>query len=314
MADIHNELEAMIPSETVRKYVIETGYTFTDWQKAALFYHGTLTIQEQFLWLRKLSDSTSDTKLKSQITEYLSREEQAIAVFKNNKDRKFLYILKYAEDLEHYGKEYENNMFFFNYEATYCCGKKQGVPFAIGKYRPYTEVDSDADDYENYSVSDMWYDKNGNAVYFQSSEIPYCEDSDEDLSMNFRDMYYNVPYPFEKGDIVRCIGVESENQVGVVETSQKAYYEWENRIPYLANPPDDSDVQVRVVFPNNDGKFCHQHINPIFLEYYNAELNSDTTGKSVLDNLLLAGSRLYKGEAILDDLYYWEAEYRKMKK
>lgn len=42
------ELKAMIPSETVRKYVLETGYTFTDMQKAALLYHSNLVLREQY--------------------------------------------------------------------------------------------------------------------------------------------------------------------------------------------------------------------------------------------------------------------------
>lgn len=305
----NDELNALIPSEDVRRFVLEKGYTFTDWQKAALFYHGELTIEEQFSWLRKLSESTSDTRLKRQIIEYLKREEQAIAVFMDNKDRDFLYILKCTEEC------YEDKMYFFDYSAAYECGKKHNVPFVIEKYRPYTEFVPDKDDYENYSVSDMRYDEKGYAVYFQSSEIPYCEDSDEKMNSNFRDMYYSVPYIFEKGDIVRCIGVCGEDDYGVVETSQKEYSEWERRIPSLIYPPDYSDVQVRVVFPCDDGRLCHSHINPIYLERYNAKQNNDNSLSGVRDNLLITVSRLYKGEALLDDLYYWEAEYkRKMKK
>lgn len=45
----NDELNALIPSEDVRRFVLETGYKFTDWQKAALFYHGNLTVEETFL-------------------------------------------------------------------------------------------------------------------------------------------------------------------------------------------------------------------------------------------------------------------------
>lgn len=38
------ELNALIPSETVRQYVLDTGWTFTDVQKAALLYHSNLTV------------------------------------------------------------------------------------------------------------------------------------------------------------------------------------------------------------------------------------------------------------------------------
>lgn len=41
-----DELELLIPSETVREYVRETGWTFTDFQKAALLYHRGLPLKD----------------------------------------------------------------------------------------------------------------------------------------------------------------------------------------------------------------------------------------------------------------------------
>ena len=45
------ELKAMIPSETVRQYVLDTGWTFTDMQRAALLYHSGLPSKEISLGL-----------------------------------------------------------------------------------------------------------------------------------------------------------------------------------------------------------------------------------------------------------------------
>lgn len=42
------ELTAMIPSETVRNYVMESKWTFTDREKAALLYHSDLSLKEQY--------------------------------------------------------------------------------------------------------------------------------------------------------------------------------------------------------------------------------------------------------------------------
>lgn len=39
------ELKALIPSEDVRKHIVETNYEFNDWQKAALFYHRELPLE-----------------------------------------------------------------------------------------------------------------------------------------------------------------------------------------------------------------------------------------------------------------------------
>ena len=59
------EPKALIPSEDVRKHIVETNYEFNDWQKAALFYHRELPLEEQYLWLGSLKDKTEDVKLKN---------------------------------------------------------------------------------------------------------------------------------------------------------------------------------------------------------------------------------------------------------
>lgn len=45
------ELERMIPSKTVRDYVMETGWTFTDFQKASLLCHRGLLLKEEYSYL-----------------------------------------------------------------------------------------------------------------------------------------------------------------------------------------------------------------------------------------------------------------------
>ena len=57
------ELTAMIPSETVRNYVMESKWTFTDREKAALLYHGDLSLKEQYSRLGTLRDTTADKRL-----------------------------------------------------------------------------------------------------------------------------------------------------------------------------------------------------------------------------------------------------------
>ena len=72
------ELTAMIPSETVRNYVMESGWTFTDRERAALLYHSDLSLKEQYSRLETLGDTTTDEGLQQQLTEYLEREKRAI--------------------------------------------------------------------------------------------------------------------------------------------------------------------------------------------------------------------------------------------
>lgn len=71
------ELEILIPSETVRKYVMETGWTFTDREKAALLYHENRQWKKKCALLQVLADKTDDEELREQITEWLEWHEKA---------------------------------------------------------------------------------------------------------------------------------------------------------------------------------------------------------------------------------------------
>ena len=86
------ELKAKIPSETVRQYVLDTGWTFTDMQRAALLYHSGLPLEQQCSWLRTVRDKTKDECLRKQITEYLNLKEQGFQAFKENEDRRHIYV------------------------------------------------------------------------------------------------------------------------------------------------------------------------------------------------------------------------------
>lgn len=132
-------LEALIQSEYVREYVIKTGWTFTDDQKATLLANswiGNLPLEEQFYYLRVLRDSTNDTELKTQISSYLDRMERRCKRLKKEKSRI-------------------------------------------------------------------------NAIY-ENAEVE-----------QFVDMFFPLPNPFERGDIVRRVGSYKDEDFGIVETTQK---------------------------------------------------------------------------------------------
>jgi len=199
-------LATMVPSETVRRYIFETGWTFTDMEKAALLHHSDLPLEQKDSCLRDLQTRTEDERLRKQLSEYLSRE----VPFNEERDGYFTYI------------------------------------------------------------------------------------------------FYEVPNPFERGDIVRLVDTE---EYGIVETSQKQWQddlaryqldEWKQ----TGLRPDYSDVQIRVGILNSDGTFGHVHINPIDLERYQPL-------DSPMDKLLLCASDLYRGKGSLEELYVFTMGYRK---
>lgn len=66
------ELSAMIPSETVREYVRDTDWTFTDLQKAVLLYQSELPLEEKRSHLKDLYGKTADEKLQKELKDCLS--------------------------------------------------------------------------------------------------------------------------------------------------------------------------------------------------------------------------------------------------
>ena len=88
------ELELIVPSESVRKYVVDTGYMFSDWQRAALLYHNDMCIRQRLQYLQVIQEETADETLKDQIRRYIWTEEERLRLFKQNPDNKYVYLLK----------------------------------------------------------------------------------------------------------------------------------------------------------------------------------------------------------------------------
>lgn len=300
------ELEILIPSETVRKYVSETGYTFTDWQKAALLYRQDQPFSEAREALHLLCDTTDDTTLEYQLAQYLSREEKAFEMLKENPDRDFIYIATYKDDADT-----EETGYFFDYEMAFRYSTETKVAFSIEKHFVASEKvvkQFYADKYYDYPVAVIHYDENGKVEYFDNTEIdPADWNAGVEWHDWFANMFYEVPNPFERGDVVKVVGSED---YGIVETSQA---DWKEELERFKSPEgklrmDHSDVQLRVVFPDDNARFYHEHINPVFLE--RCELNWGTP----LMDLLYVTSDLYRGEGCLDNIRRYGEDYRKSKK
>lgn len=96
-----DELNALIPSEYVRNYVLEMGWVFTDEQKAVLLVHGDLSLQEQCSRLQALQKNTADRSLKERIAKYLNGEDLKLQAFKENSDKTCIYILEVKKKITH---------------------------------------------------------------------------------------------------------------------------------------------------------------------------------------------------------------------
>lgn len=302
------ESEILIPSDTVRKYISETGYTFTDWQIASILHlrdYPETAVRES---MRSLEETADDLSLKEQLTVYLTREDMAYQMLKENPDRDFIYIVTYKEDADT-----EEMSYFFDYESALRYGMGTKVAFRVEKHLVCDEKVMDQFDdgeYRDYAFATICYDENGKIDYFDSIELP---EAGWNTGIEWHDwfghMFYEVPNPFERGDIVKVVGSED---YGIVETSQA---DWKKDLERSKSPEeklhmDHSDVQLRVVFPDDNARFYHEHINPVFLERCGL---SDNPEDKELNDLLLCISEFYKGKGSIEDAQYYQEQYRKAK-
>lgn len=307
------ELEILIPSGYVRNYIKESGWAFTDREKASLLCHADIPWRERCQRMKDLQQRTHDGELKREISAYLDKAGMEYAAFKENGSRSHIYILKIREEGGSWDGEYLARGYFFDWKTAYGYGKKEDAPFEIEKHLAEGKKDLiESEDMETcgYTVAYLYFNEKGDEQYFGSLEME--NDAGDDFYENFRTAFYKVPNPFERGDIVRRVQTE---EYGIVEVSQKWWKE--KMIKFQSSEyrqrVDYSDVQIRVAFLNKDGTFSHDHINPIDLEWYCPEQKAG----SARDDLLLEAGAMYRNDdtaaslASLDELYYFTMKYRK---
>lgn len=295
-----DELNALIPSEYVRNYVLETGWVFTDEQKAVLLVNGELSLKEQCSRLRVLQ-KTVDQSLQERIEKYLNSEDLKFQAFKENSDKAYIYILKVEEEDDSYPGILPAE-YYFDLDLAYGCGRETNLPFMIEKYLVAAPgIGSQS----NLVTAFMKFNKDGEAVYF------YGAIQGDDREPEYFYDFIEVPNPFERGDIVRIVGTED---YGIVDTSQKW---WKSTLTKYKNGEllwkdwDFSEVQIRVELLCEDGSFSHCHINPLRLERYQPEEAWDKC--SAMDKLLLQASYICRGEGSLEMLYLSTMAYRRSK-
>lgn len=311
------ELEIMIPSGYVRNYIKESGWIFTDREKASLLYHADIPWRERCQRLKDLWRRTQNGELKRQIYVYLDKIQMEYASFKENGDRSHIYILKIREEDGSWDGEYLARGYFFDWESAYRYGKKEDVTFGIEKYLvggKKNPLGSQDEEICGYTSAYLYFNEKGDEQRFGSLGME--DDAGGDFYESFRTAFYKVPNPFERGDIVRKVQTES---YGIVEVSQKRWKETMIKFqsPGYGQRVDHSDVQIRAVFLNKDGTFSHEHISPVNLERYCPEQETGKQTGSARDDLLLAAGAMYRNDdteaaiASLDELYYFTMRYRK---
>ncbi|GEM_PF-2984852 len=325
---VHNmDILKAIPSFTVREYVLEHNWQFTDRQKAVIIYHSILPLRERIEMLRELAAITENGELKEQITPYLTYIEKALRLFENNDDRRFVYKVvfltedynkktgfcepydDYCEgcfvnlgDAVKYAVEYNE---YEQWEAVMARGERGPRIFRIKKCMLFDKFDKNENSFYEHSVSTGWDDINRELIDLLEREVPE-EEQYEESRENFTLVYEDMPNPFELGDIVKYISrYRRAVEIQIINTSRK---DWEEGCAHIKSTMDRagwdySDIMLTTSVFTPNGSFSHTHENPLFLE--KVTLSESDPRKAVIE---VAASTVC-GRSSLDWLGYHLEEY-----
>lgn len=307
-----DELEILIPSETVREYIAETGWEFTDFQKAALLCHRGLLLKDEYAHLKALGEHTADYVLREQIAGYLGGIEKGFWTFRENSDRSCIYVLKVKEEGGHWDGEYLDGGCFFDWETALACGKKEKAPFEVEKYRVDDTAGAEDGSCSQHADAGIRFDKDGEAVCFWSNEMAGVD------NRRFDNAIIEIPNPFQRADIVKCKGANGREYFGIVEEERE---EWEKRLAKHLQCVEEGDtcidfydLFIGVAFIREDGSFAFSDSTmPLDLERYQP-MEEDWTNGSI-DTLLQCARGIYCDKGYLSTMFeildrYWKTKGR----
>ena len=108
----------------------------------------------------------------------------------------------------------------------------------------------------------------------------------------FENAFISVPYPFEKGDIVRYLHNSAR---GIVYTSRAEREEYAEKVKCgKIGYADFFDSGITVEFMTEGGGFSGTYIHPAFLEKYDPQEGDEDY------DLLMAASDVCRGKCTLD--------------
>ena len=191
---INEILQKYIPSKTYVAYLNEIGYTFTDFETAAILYHAIPYVQQRFDELSRLAEQTDDEILKMQIEEKLKREKEKINRFTTS-GKNAIFVVEYFDE-EH--GEYEVAGYGASLEAAWEIGMKLESKFSIRKYALHIEF-SDDEDYDPILYISLYGSNYFNPYMGKPKNWEITEDNiQEVMGENKVDPIIKVSTPYNK--------------------------------------------------------------------------------------------------------------------
>ena len=239
-------------SAAFKEYYAEHNASFTDSEKATIFWNSRLQLQEILIALREIMETTADETLKKQIKQRLDYENQITRYFLNQ-DSRYVHLLL-LDDRD------SLDSVFLSLEAAMEYGKEScDKTFKIIKELPDDLEPTPADSFLSITAE---FNKGGTLLYRHT-----CTSEDTEvqiahsISSGFEDAYIPLLNPFEYGDIVRIMGT---NTPAIISTPNERWYEhkkWSKEFPM---DYDSNSMTVEFLYPH--GVISHGHPNILSLE------------------------------------------------
>lgn len=278
-------------AECMKEHYKKNNATFTDSERATLFWQSHLPLSERLAALREILDATEDKELKEQIQKRLDAEaEEEKAFMLRDSDYVHMVFLDDAKNAE---------SVFVSVDAAIAYGKENcDETFKINKEILEDRLDDDADAEQGLLLGgEAEFKKDGTLLScrcwgLKEPDVVFINDIEPE---GFEEAYIPVLNPFEYGDIVHIIG---DDRPAVVVTSKEQWNESLERIAksgimrlnYYTNA-------LTVEFLCSDGEFSHGHPNILHLEKVEHWEDEDEW------NLLTAVSELMKGNGWAEPVF-----------
>lgn len=292
-----NELEVMIPSETTRKFVQETGCVISEPSRAKLIMQSEAPLSVRCALLERLAASAVDDDLRREIRHFLSSLRSDLEVVRTNTESRFVYMA-----MSHSDPERSEPRLFADFEPALAWALKYYTGEAFALCRELIQSSSSA-------VQDracLEFSETGRLMDFHKDRADAAGTPAIECPEFMRSLC-EVPNPFGLGDIVWLPG---RNEYGVVEA-----------LPAVLSEPngpggslDSMETRLRVVFmghpdgpPKRVGEFGAELVSPIHLERYEPAGWDAGFG---FDGMLLALQQLCRGTGSIETLRRYAEQHR----
>jgi len=275
-------------ADCFKEYYTQHNLTFSDSERATIFWQSMLPLSDKLTALRKIMRTTTDAELKSQIQKRISVEEETMTAFMNC-DNGYIHTIK-LDDSDHISGVFN----LINPAVSFGKENCRRI-FHIRNELPNDNVASDTN--KNFLLY-------GNAEFKKDGTMIDCEchfSDDPSFTLlnaiepsGFEEAYIPVLNPFEYGDIVHIMG---DTCPAVVMVSREHWNESRERQKSSNYPQNYYSNTMTVEFLYPDGTFSHGHPDILSLEKIEHWDDEDEW------NLLKSVSRLMKGHGCIEELF-----------